>query len=157
MASIKKDKKNLFTTELSKILDTFIKIIEYNELDVNRFLSLRETEKYNLYLTLKVLTYILLYVSYILQMFLFMLFYDIGTFWMIWLIFFFITSFFFTCKWYIAKKFVEKFDFTKSLFRKEKKNMVLYQKQLNLLLNNQFLKNLLGEDTYEEQLGTKIK
>lgn len=53
--------------------------------------------------------------------------------------------------------FAKVINYNKSIYRKEKKEMNLYCRQLNLIINNQYLIEKLGEKNYKNKYKNKIE
>ncbi|TKJ18902.1 MAG: hypothetical protein CEE43_16925 [Promethearchaeota archaeon Loki_b32] len=152
--------KNQFFKSFDEIFETFFKILDFNELDVNRFLSFKDSKsKYGFYIMIRILTIIL---EYSLPMFPIIigivypsLFGNSGlTTLIISVIIIFPVS---ISIFFIRKFFDKKYDYSMAIFRKEKKKMNKYCKQLNLIIHNRYVIEELGEKNYTNNYKNKIK
>ena len=163
-----KGEKNKISKKLNAIFCTFFKILDFNELDVNRYLSIKDSKKYKSLIRKKFLIY-LLFETLILINTGYLLFvneYEIElTNWsiphIIWIIFMVIlinTSFLlgkFSSR--IITKIVKNFNYGMPYYRKEKKKMKKLCKQFNLIINNQQLIEEIGEENYINKYKNNIE
>lgn len=155
--STNKGEKNKISKKLNATFDTFFKILDFNELDVNRFLSIKESKKYKSLIRKKVLIF-LLYETLILIFWGYNLLwagYEIEiTFWLISRIIIGLIIFN-ICNWplgffygRILNHFYKDFNYSMPYYRKKKKKMKKSCKQFNLIINNQQLIEEIGEENY---------
>lgn len=143
-----KEKKK-FLEDLFRILNYFIKILDYNELDINRFLNTRKKQKYYRLLSIKIafslISYFViigygLFNSTIPANYLILSSYLFGLF-----------LYFFVYIWnHLDNLSFKKFGFTHSYFHKEKKQMKDFQNQIKLLFKNKFLLDFITKKAYNE-------
>ncbi len=151
--------KNQFFTSFNESFDVFFKILDFNELDVNRFLSFKDSKKYKFYIMNRILMIILNY-SWIMIPVIVGIVYPslfgnslLTSLTMLGIIF--IPA---VISFVIILRFFDKnYDYSMSIYRKEKKKMNKYCKQLNLIIHNRYVTEELGEKNYTNTYKNKIK
>jgi len=151
--------KNQFFKSFDEIFETFSKILDFNELDVNRFLSFKDSKKYKFYIMNRILIIMVNY-SYIIIPTIVGIVYPL-LFGNLFLTMISISGILFIPVlkgMFIIRRFIdENYDYNMSIYRKEKKKMNKYCKQLNLIINNRYVIEELGEKNYSNTYKNKIK
>lgn len=151
--------KNQFFTFFNESFDAFFKILDFNELDVNRYLSFKDSKKYKFYIMNRILTLMINYSFVAIPAI-------VGTvypslFGNLFLTTFIILGIMFipaVISIAIIQRFFDKnYDYSMSIYRKEKKKMNKYCKQLNLIIYNRYVIEELGEINYTNNYKSKIK
>jgi len=151
--------KNQFLKSFDEIFKSFFKILDFNELDANRFLSIKDSKKYRLFIKKRLLIVILFYISMWCTLIIDVLLPSFIPYGVISsLIILFVIG---LPLIYIGVRnemsFAEKGNYNKSFYRKEKKEMNKYCKQLNLIIYNRYVIEELGERNYTNNYKNKIK
>lgn len=161
--SSNKEKTNSLINKLDIIFNAFFKILDFNELDVNRFLSDKETKRYKFLIIKKYIIFLLFEIVFLTPNIYLMLLniYEIEINTTTWVIvnLFFSFSVCFLALFYrgIIMHFDEEFKYSKPYYRKKKKKMKKFCRQFNLIINNQHLIEEIGEENYNNKYKHNIK
>jgi len=132
----KKCLENLFI-----ILNYFTRVLDYDELDINRFLNTRKRKKYYRLLSIKIVFFFLFYFTIISSSFFIPKIPDNCQFFLGFLLGSIVYSFIFIWN-YLDNLSFKKFGFTHSYYHKEKNEIKNFQDQIKLLFKNKFLLDL---------------
>lgn len=127
----------------NEVINDFIKIIDYDELDLLKFLNIKKEGKYYNLLTKKIFLYVIIYTLIMSQVFLSNIL-DL----LISIITNIIISIIYIKIIFLVNRIDEisqkKFKFTIGFYKKERKDVLDYQCQIHILFNNQSLQNIIA-------------
>ncbi len=142
--------------DLTEILSSFSKILDYNELDVAGFLNIRKTQTYYIFAGLKIFFLTLSIITALINFFLISIiseslriFYFLGLT--------IISYCFLGIGNHYDKLSLKKFCFTYSYYHKEKKDMKILRNQITLLFKNEYVLDYIGKKAYDDLYKHRIQ
>lgn len=140
----------------NEIINDFISIIDYDELDVLKFLNKRKEEKYYKLIVKKNLLYLFYLIILMSQIFLFNIL-DRIIYFIVIIAIGFIGALLLRSADRIDKISIMKFKFTFGFYKKECRDLLDYKVQLHLLFGNQYLNEILKSNNIKSKYNKKLE